>query len=103
MLDGARRASDRVDEAKSRLRLAGVGRIGLRERARRRGWGFQTKEAGGGLWGGSRAWIWGAGGARGSERSGVGLSARKSRRVRRKTHFEHAGSTSVVQPFVVVG
>ena len=33
------RPSDRVDEAKSRLRFAGVGRIGLQERTRRRGWG----------------------------------------------------------------
>ena len=31
------------------------------------------------------------------------LSARKTHGVRRKTHFDHAGSTSVVQPFVVVG
>ena len=54
----ARRASDRVDEAKSRLRFADVGRIGLRDRARRRGWGFQTKEeAGGGLLGAARARI----------------------------------------------
>ena len=45
-----------------------------------------------------------AGGARGSGRSWVGLSARKTHGVGRKTHFDHAGSTSVVpQPFVVVG